>query len=144
MSSRTRHNKAIAGFAVCVALGVAAIGIQLARAQYRAYQLRDRLAHIGPVLATMRVEKQNCASAKTCSCRTVTPSDIFDECRVIDGAPTLWVRSIDTCFEQWLAINRVWTGTDSLGHTLGVMWIARRPHVVAPGWSLLAVAPCLD
>jgi len=51
---------------------------------------------------------------------------------------------MDECFEQWLTVNRVWVPPDSLGERLGMLWIHSRPRVVSPGWSLLAVAPCLD
>lgn len=131
---------------LAVVFGMAAAGfvVLLTRYQYDRYQLRHRLEHLDGSLASVRLVEDNCRAHATCQCQILSHRDVFSECRIIDGVPALWVRSMDECFEQWLAIKQVWVSPDSPGERLGTLWIHSPPRVVSPGWSLLAVAPCLD
>jgi len=130
--------------AVIVGMGAAGFAFLLARYEYDRYRLRDRLEHLDATLPSVRLVKDSCSPGATCQCHILTHRDVFSGCSIIDGVPALWIRSMDECFEQWLTVNRVWVPPDSLGERLGMLWIHSRPRVVSPGWSLLAVAPCLD
>ena len=83
-----------------------------------------------------------CGGATRCACPGA-PSTVFESCRMVAGRVALSLPSTDACFTQWMAVDTVWTRAPSPMY-FGPYWVSRYPQSIARGWSLLAVAPCLD
>lgn len=122
---------------------VMAAAIKLGQGRWKEHRLAQRLEHIDRALATVRVTRSPCASRSNCECQVESASDALAGCSVIDGHVALLIRSNDTCFAQWIAIDSTWVW-DGSAERIGVLWISQRPRVVTSRWSVLAVAPCLD
>ena len=129
-----------------IVVGVVALAsaVALWLGAHRDLQLALRLARIDSHIRGARYALSNCAPMnERCDCRLVEESRVFSRCSIIDGHVTLWIRSTDICFKQWIAVNSTWSEARP-ENSLGEFWISYPPSVIAPGWSLLAIAPCLD
>jgi hypothetical protein len=120
------------------AVGYATVRLVNAR---RSYAEQGLLRRAGDELARLGLTR-TCGRGTKCACPAV-PSAVFVSCRIVAGRVALSLPSVDACFTQWMAVDTVWTNTPSPMY-FGTTWVSRYPQSIAPGWSLLAVAPCVD
>ena len=137
--ARALRRAVLAAILTCVIVGAALVG----RLRWDEHRLAQRLAHIDRALSSARVTRRSCPRSGDCECRVESASDTFTECHLVDGHVALWIRSLDPCFKQWIAVDSTWDGGGS-GERVGALWITEQPRRVAAGWRVLAVAPCLD
>lgn len=108
----------------------------------RERQEASRLERAAQQVAQLRDAVPPCAAGEECGC-DVPVGGAFTGCRVVNGSRALAIESNDACFTQWYAVEQVWPVSARLQY-FGRDWVSRRPRQIAPGWSLLAVAPCVD
>ena len=101
-----------------------------------------RIEGIGAAAVHAHVTTFNCGEKTGCDCK-IAPDEVFSGCRMMEGHIVLMVRSVDECFLQWAVVNRTWDTVSSPMY-LGATWMSRLPRKVAPTWSLVALAPCVD
>lgn len=119
---------------------VAYTTMHLANAR-RSHARQGLVQRAGDELARLGLSRA-CGGATKCAC-PVMPSAVFESCRIVAGRVVLSLPSADACFTQWMAVDTVWVSTPSPMY-FGTTWVSRYPQSIAPGWSLLAVAPCVD
>ena len=105
-------------------------------------QEAERIIDAGHALGRLHPARPTCAVDKECSCDVPSGAE-FTECRVIEGNRALAIASNDACFVQWFAVEHTWSVVPNPKY-FGRYWVSRQPREIAPGWSLLAVAPCVD
>ena len=130
----------VLGAILAVVLAVAALEAGVRRDERK---LAQRLAHIDRALATAQVTREDCTATSECQCHVKGVDDTFEGCSIVAGHLALWIRSNDSCFKQWVAIDSTWAW-DGSAERVAMLWISERPRVVTPKWRVLAVAPCLD
>lgn len=137
---RVQRLLAIAALVVAslIAVGYAATSVVNARRhpaeQGDHLRARAELARLGL--------SRTCGRITGCVCPAVT-SEVFDTCRMVEGHVALSIPSADACFAEWMVVDTVWAKPPSPMY-FGPYWVSRYPRSIAPGWSLIAVAPCLD
>jgi hypothetical protein len=120
------------------AVGYATLSLLNSR---RSHAEQDRRSRVGAELTRLGLSR-TCARTTECTCPDVS-SEVFQSCRIVAGRVALSIPSVNPCFTQWMAVDTVWASTPSPLY-LGPYWVSQYPQSIAPGWSLLAVAPCLD